>query len=340
MTSLFGLVLAIGIVVDDAIVVVEAAQRHIDEGADAARGRHPGHGGSVRSGGSHRLHPVGGIHPGGLPGRHQRTDLQAVRPHHRRIGTDLGFQRAVVEPRTERHAAAAENADARPAGSLLRRLRPRVRVDRAAVISAGVGGLIRKSALAMLGLFCFWFAAGWLFRQLPTSFLPDEDQGTIYVTVRLPDAASVERTNAATARSEEIVSKIPGRIGHVHSRRPRHLHPHFQLECRHADHPTETVGRSHHAEQEFARRFANISADSRVIPEAVTNAFGQPPIQGLSTTGGFQFMLEDRTGVGVEDLAQAADLTVQAARATARDRKRGQHLPLQCAVLQGESRPR
>ena len=50
------------------------------------------------------------------------------------------------------------------------------------------------------------------------------------------------------------------------------------------------------------------------VPEASTNAFGQPPIQGLSTTGGFQFMLEDRTGAGVEDLAQAADLVVQAAR--------------------------
>src|ERR1039458_7426914 len=62
----------------------------------------------------------------------------------------------------------------------------------------GVGALIRKSALAMLGLFCFWFAAGSLYRRLPTSFLPDEDQGTIYVTVRLPDAASAERTGAAT----------------------------------------------------------------------------------------------------------------------------------------------
>jgi multidrug efflux pump len=50
------------------------------------------------------------------------------------------------------------------------------------------------------------------------------------------------------------------------------------------------------------------------VPEAVTNAFGQPPIQGLSTTGGFQFMLEDRLGVGVQDLAQVADLTAQAAR--------------------------
>ena len=52
-----------------------------------------------------------------------------------------------------------------------------------------------------------------LFRQLPTSFLPDEDQGTIYVTVRLPDAASAERANMATRTVEDIVSRIPGVAG-------------------------------------------------------------------------------------------------------------------------------
>ena len=119
-TSLFGLVLSIGIVVDDAIVVVEAAQRHIDE-ACAAPGRHPGHGGSVRSGGGDRLHSGRGVYPGGVPGRHQRTDLQAVRPDHRGFGAALGLQRTVVEPRAERHNPAAENAGARTAGEPLPR---------------------------------------------------------------------------------------------------------------------------------------------------------------------------------------------------------------------------
>jgi len=49
------------------------------------------------------------------------------------------------------------------------------------------------------------------------------------------------------------------------------------------------------------------------VPEAFTFAFGLPPILGLSATGGFQYMLEDRLGGDVHALAQTADLVVQAA---------------------------
>ena len=65
----------------------------------------------------------------------------------------------------------------------------------------------------MLGLLCFWLAAGTLFRHLPAGFLPEEDQGTIFVTVRLPDGASVERADAATRKIEKIVASIPGVAG-------------------------------------------------------------------------------------------------------------------------------
>ena len=63
---------------------------------------------------------------------------------------------------------------------------------------SGVSVLIRKSVLALAGLFCFWIAAAYLFHIMPTGFLPDEDQGAFFVSVRLPDGASVERTEAAT----------------------------------------------------------------------------------------------------------------------------------------------
>src|ERR1019366_6821519 len=78
---------------------------------------------------------------------------------------------------------------------------------------AGVGGLIRMPLLALLGLFCFWFAAGSLFRHLPTGFLPEEDQGTVFISVRLPDAASTERADAASRKVENMVLKIPGVAG-------------------------------------------------------------------------------------------------------------------------------
>ena len=162
----------------------------------------------------------------------------------------------------------------------------------------GVGALIRKSALALLGLFCFWFAAGALFRHLPNGFLPDEDQGTVFVSVRLPDAASVERADAATRKVEDIVSKIPGVAGTLHPRRPRHRHAHQQFECRHRDHPAEAVGRTRPSGNEqlppiLGRHAGGLRARCR---RPSPFAFGLPPILGLSTTGGFQFMLEDRIG--------------------------------------------
>jgi multidrug efflux pump len=178
----------------------------------------------------------------------------------------------------------------------------------------GVGLLIRRSALALLGLFCFWFVAGSLFRHLPTSFLPDEDQGTIYVTVRLPDAASVERTTAATILAEDIVGKIPGvegtfTLGGIDISTRTNSSNVATVITRLKPWDERTT-----PERQLRSIIGIIQQRLAGIPEASTNAFGQPPIQGLSTTGGFQFMLEDRTGLGVEDLAQAADLMAQAAR--------------------------
>ena len=106
-TSMFGLVLAIGIVVDDAIVVVEAVQRHIDDGMSPREATIAGDGGSVRAGGRDRVHSGGGVHPGGVHRRHQRRDLQAVRADHRGLGAALGLQRALAEPGAVGAAAAA-----------------------------------------------------------------------------------------------------------------------------------------------------------------------------------------------------------------------------------------
>ncbi len=61
--------------------------------------------------------------------------------------------------------------------------------------------LIRRSALALVALLVFWGAGAWLFHKLPAGFLPDEDQGAFFVSVRLPDGASMERTDSATAQN-------------------------------------------------------------------------------------------------------------------------------------------
>ena len=313
MTSLFGLVLAIGIVVDDAIVVVEAAQRHIDEGVGP------------------RLAAIRAMEEVSAPVVAIACILAAAFIPVAFLGGISGqiYKQFALTIAVSVLISAFNALSLSPALSAIL-LQPKMQTrgllgrffagfDRVFEWTRGrylegVGLLIRRSALALLGLFCFWFAAGSLFRHLPTSFLPDEDQGTIYVTVRLPDAASLERTTAATARAEELIGKIPGVAGTF-------TLGGLDISTRTSSSNVATVitrlkpwDERTTPELQLTSIIARIQRDLARIPEASTNAFGQPPIQGLSTTGGFQFMLEDRTGVGVEDLAQVADLTAQAAR--------------------------
>ncbi|MGA2117097.1 MAG: multidrug efflux RND transporter permease subunit [Bryobacteraceae bacterium] len=314
MTSLFGLVLAIGIVVDDAIVVVEAAQRHIDEGAPprvaAIRAMEEVSAPVVAIACilSAAFIPVAFL--GGISGQIYKQfaltiAVSVLISAFNALSLSPALSAILLRPKMEAHG---------PLGRFFAAFDRAFEWTRGRYLE-GVGTLIRKSALAMLGLFCFWFAGGWLFRQLPTSFLPDEDQGTLYVTVRLPDAASVERTDAATREADQIVRGIPGVAGtfaigglDVSTRTSSSNVATLITRLKPWDERTTP-------ELEFRGIIANLQRELARVPDAVTNAFGQPPIQGLSTTGGFQFMLEDRTGVGVEELARAADLTAQAARA-------------------------
>ena len=314
MTSMFGLVLAIGIVVDDAIVVVEAVQRHIDEGLRRTRSHHPRH--------ARKSPPRSSRLPAFWRRPSSRWRSSAASAARSTNSSLLPSPPPCCSPRSTRCPSA------RPSALML--LRPKMqgrglparfftgfdRVfewTRSRYLSA-VGILIRKSSLALLGLVFFWLAAGALFRHLPTGFLPEEDQGTIFVSIRLPDAASVERADAATRKVEEIVRDIPAVAG------------------------TFTIGGLDIATRTSSSNVATVIVrlkpwDDRTgkneqlraligrmqgaffrLPEASIFAFGLPPILGLSTTGGFQFMVEDRTGGSVQDLAQAADLLVQAAR--------------------------
>jgi multidrug efflux pump len=313
MTSLFGLVLAIGIVVDDAIVVVEAAQRHIDEGAAprlaAIRAMEEVSAPVVAIACilAAAFIPVAFL--GGISGQIYKQfaltiAVSVLISAFNALSLSPALSAILLRPKMQTRG---------PLGSFFKGFDRVFEWTRGRYLE-GVALLIRRSALALLGLFCFWFAAGALFRHLPTSFLPDEDQGTIYVTVRLPDAASLERTTAATATAEELIRKIPGVAGTF-------TLGGLDISTRTSSSNVATVitrlkpwDERTAPELQFRSIIAAIQRELARVPEVSSNAFGQPPIQGLSTTGGFQFMLEDRTGAAVEDLAQVADLTAQAAR--------------------------
>ena len=103
--SLFGLVLAIGLVVDDAIVVVEGVERHIEEGIDTKECRAKGDGGTVGSGGRNRPGSLGGIRAHGLDSRNHRQTVPAIRGHHCHLRGSFRLQRTYPQPCTGRAAA-------------------------------------------------------------------------------------------------------------------------------------------------------------------------------------------------------------------------------------------
>ena len=105
--SLLGLVLAVGLVVDDAIVVVEAIEAKIEAGSFAARCGARSDGRSRRRAGRNRAGAVSGLHPGGIPRRHHWIALSPIRADDRVLGYSLGLQRAHAESRPRRAAAPA-----------------------------------------------------------------------------------------------------------------------------------------------------------------------------------------------------------------------------------------
>jgi multidrug efflux pump len=313
MTSMFGLVLAIGIVVDDAIVVVEAAQRHIDEGvaprqaAILAMDEVSAPVVAIACILAAAFIPVAFL--GGISGQIYKQFALTIAASvlisaFNALSLSPALSAILLRPKMQAGGLLAGFFRGFDRGFDWTRNR----------YLGGVSGLIRKPALALLGLVCFWIAAGALFRHLPAGFLPEEDQGTIFVTVRLPDAASMPRAEAVSRRVEDIVRRIPGVAGTF-------VLGGLDITTRTSSSNVATVitrltpwDDRDTPDRTLPAILARMQKEFAQVPEALVNGFGLPPILGLSTTGGFQFMLEDRTGSGVENLAQAADLVVQSAR--------------------------
>ncbi|MBC8167260.1 MAG: multidrug efflux RND transporter permease subunit [Bryobacteraceae bacterium] len=312
-TSMFGLVLAIGIVVDDAIVVVEAVQRLIDEGMSPKD--------ATIQAMNEVAAPVAAIafilaavfvpvaFIGGISGQIYKQfaltiAVSVLLSAFSALSLSPALSALLLKPKKESKGFVARIFGGFNRGFDWTRNR---------YISI-VTVLMRRSVLAIAGLLIFWVVTGVLFRQLPVGFLPDEDQGALFVSVRLPDGASTERTDAVTRKIENIVRNLPGvtyvftlggldiatqtsnsNVSTIIAR----LAPWEERESEDLQ-LTALLGR---AQQEFS-----------AVPEAFTFAFGLPPILGLSSTGGFQFMLEDRGGGDVAGLARAGDALVNATR--------------------------
>jgi hydrophobe/amphiphile efflux-1 (HAE1) family protein len=312
-TSMFGLVLSIGIVVDDAIVVVEAVQRNIDDGMRP-------HEATLRAMDQVSA-PVVAIacilaavfipvaFLGGISG-------QIYRQFSLTIASSVllsAFSALSLSPALSSLLLRPHTKSRGPLAFCFARFNRGFEWARNSYL-AGVSILIRRSVLALIGLAIFWAAGAWLFKILPAGFLPDEDQAAYFVPVRLPDGASIDRTDAAVAKIEERLGKVKG------------VESWFVIGG--TDFTTGTAASNvativvvttpwDQRKSKDLQLNAILAASQRSfadVPEAFTSVFGLPPIIGLSNTGGFQFMLEDRRGGELDQLSNVADSLVDAAR--------------------------
>src|SRR5437016_4008417 len=312
--SMFGLVLAIGIVVDDAIVVVEAVMHHIE------------HGMSPRDATSQAMKevsaPVIGIalilsavfvpvaFLGGLTGQmYQQFALTIA------ISVLLSaFSALSLSPALSAMLLKPARAPRGPLGVFFRGFN-RV-FDTATTGYIGVARLlIRRAVVTILLVGVVVVGVGPLGRRIPAGFIPDEDQGLFGVAVQLPPAASLERTSAMLRKVEEILAKVEavdsyqtiGGYGAVTST----YQPNFGSIFVRLKPWEERHEEALHVKGIMAR----VNRELVQIPEAVAFPFNIPTISGFGAAAGFNFLLQDRSGsLTVDQLGAQTRAFLAAAR--------------------------
>ena len=318
--SLFGLVLAIGIVVDDAIVVVEATERHIEHGlspyAAACKAMEEVSGALVAIGLVLSCVFLPCVFLTGISGMFFRQFALTIA-----VSTLLSVINALtlspalcallLKPRHEQRDWLTRILDF-AFGWFFRLFNATFRVSTAAYTRA-VGKLLRVSALVLLVYGGLVYLTGWSVQRVPTGFIPTQDQGYVYAVVQLPDSASLKRTEEAMQRVDGVIRSTPGV---AHTLRTAGMSFVLQANGSH-------LGNMFIVLDPFEkRRSPELSADAIMktirqrlaaeIDEATVGVFGSPPIRGLGSTGGFRIMIEDRGGEGLEAIQAQTDALIEA----------------------------
>src|SRR5215469_4109589 len=311
--SLFGLVLAIGLVVDDAIVVVEGVERHIEEGmtpkeaAVKAMEELSGPVVAIALVLSAVFVPTTFIPE--ITGRlYQQFALtiaiSVILSAFNALTLSPALAALLLRPKEKSHGLLRRFFDA------FNRVFGRA-TETYVKICAGV---LRKGALALVVIGSFAVIAAFFGLRLPSSFLPDEDQGYAFINMQLPNAASLERTSAAASQVEQILADTPGVqyttsvIGFsLLSFVRTSYNAFFFVTLKPWDE------RKSRAEQYQAIK-AHLNRELSKVPAAIAFGFSPPAIPGVGTSGGFTFVLEDRSGGDVQFLSKNLGLFLDAAR--------------------------
>jgi len=310
MLTMFGLVLAIGIVVDDAIVIVEGAAHNVEQGLAAKQ--------ATIQAMDELIGPIIGI----------TLVLMSVFLPTLFLGGITGqlYQQFALTIAVTALISAISAVTLQPAqcGMWLRKASGKKNLLFRGFnyvygafenfYFAVIKRVIRFSPVAMLIYMGLIALAVWLFAWLPTGFLPAEDQGYLVVGVQLPDGASKERTREVVDRMTEIANQTPG-----------------------VENIVVLGGQSFidgTTASNSARCFVRLKPwserrDPSLSPEAIVanlrRAFGEiqearifplvpPAIRGLGSTGGFQMQIQDRGGAGASELQRATEDLAAAAR--------------------------
>ena len=307
--TLFGITLATGLVVDDAIVVIENIERHIHDHHLPAREAASEAMGEVTGAVIATALVLGAVFVpvAFFPGTTGRLFQQ--------FALTIAFSMAISAfnalTLTPALAGILLSRVEKPKGMFFNGVNRVINGGTAAMVS-GLKGLIRMRAVVTLVFVAMLGATYWVYTRVPTGFVPDEDQGYIFIIIQAPQGASLDYTMGIEKQVEQIVNRMPeiqhvfgvGGFGFAGSGPNQGI-----LFCMLKDF-NEREGDQHSAKAVVGQLFGQFSeiTGANVFPFL-------PPSVSIGNFGGFQYELLDQTGGPIENLAAAArNLSAQANR--------------------------
>ncbi|AZD28878.1 efflux RND transporter permease subunit [Pseudomonas chlororaphis] len=322
--TLFGLVLAVGIVVDNAIVVVENVERHLAEGKSPLQAT------------LITMQEIGGalvaitlvlcavfIPTAFIPGISgeffRQFGITIAVATAISLFNSVTLSPALAAMILRRHDPKAHQAPRHGVAGLLKRAAEgfnRGFLKLSAGYAGSVRGLVARTPL-MLAIYAVLIAAtAYLLVSTPKGFIPAQDRGYLVVIVQLPEGAALERTNEISRQIEAIALQVPG-VDRV---------PTFSgFSMVTGTSSSNSSGLAPVFEPWSKRKLRGLTSDKiaadlrerlKVVSGASVIVATPPPVQGLGSTGGFSMRLQDRAGLGSQALAKATEQLIAAANAT------------------------